>query len=176
MVHGDDFIAVGLEADVAIVRKSLEEKYKIKVDVVGGDKDDKREVRILNRVIRYCSDGIRLEADPRHAELVVRELGLDNAKSSKTPGSKIEQKRAQAHVPEDRMGKSSELDVDYVDCIGEIKVIEHVGVEGDDMCNKCGKPDFAHDPACDGHHDSDDDSDIYIDDDDDDDDIDEADG
>ena len=31
---------------------------------------------------------MELEADPRHAELVIRELELENAKPSRVPGSK----------------------------------------------------------------------------------------
>ena len=34
--------------------------------------------------------GIELEADPRHAELVISELGLNNARPSLVPGSKTE--------------------------------------------------------------------------------------
>ena len=44
-------------------------------------------------MIRATSEGIELEADPRHAELVVKELGLDNAKASLVPGSKDEVKK-----------------------------------------------------------------------------------
>ena len=49
---------------------------------------DHREVRILNKVVRWTPEGIELEADPRHAELVVRELGLEGAAASKVPGVK----------------------------------------------------------------------------------------
>ena len=38
--------------------------------------------------------GFTLEADPRHAELVVRDLGLEGIKLSKRPGSKEEHKRS----------------------------------------------------------------------------------
>ena len=34
--------------------------------------------------------GIELEADPRHAEIVVRELGLEDATPSKVPGAKVD--------------------------------------------------------------------------------------
>ena len=39
------------------------------------------------------SEGVELEADPRHAELVVTELGLEGAKASLVPGSKEEVKK-----------------------------------------------------------------------------------
>ena len=43
---------------------------------------------MLNKIIRVTDGGLELEADPRHAELVVRELGVDNCRVSKVPGSK----------------------------------------------------------------------------------------
>jgi len=48
-----------------------------------------QEVEILNKIIRWTDRGIELEADPRHAEIVVRELGLEGATPSKVPGAKV---------------------------------------------------------------------------------------
>mgnify|MGYP003335226922 CR=1 FL=1 len=52
-----------------------------------------REIHVLNRVLRLTPDGYRLEADPRHAEAVVRDLGLVGAKFFKLPGSKEEKRK-----------------------------------------------------------------------------------
>ena len=93
MVHGDDFVAVGPRKHLAHTKAALEEKYKIKTEELGRGKGQKEEVRILNKVVRVTDSGIELEADPRHAELVVKELELDNAKPSPVPGSKEEAKR-----------------------------------------------------------------------------------
>ena len=38
------------------------------------------------------SAGYKIEADPRHAERVVRELGLEGSKGARLPGSKAERK------------------------------------------------------------------------------------
>ena len=38
---------------------------------------------------------VELEADPRHAELVVRELGVENCRVFKVPGSKATGEREQ---------------------------------------------------------------------------------
>ena len=88
MVHGDDFVAVGNKKGLAGVRGALEEKYKLKVQTLGTRKECVREIRVLNKVVRYTDAGIELEADPRHAEIVVRDLGLTDSKISKVPGSK----------------------------------------------------------------------------------------
>ena len=62
---------------------------------------------MLHKVIRYAKDGVELEADPRHAELVIRELGLEGAKPSKIPGAK-----AIGHPPEEECDeeRTEELD------------------------------------------------------------------
>ena len=73
-MHGDDFVAVGKEEDISDARKSLEDKYKLKVQNLGDGKNCVDDVRILNKIIRYIEDGIELEGDPRRAEFVVKEL------------------------------------------------------------------------------------------------------
>ena len=47
-----------------------------------------KELRILNKVVRLTTEGIELEADPRHAELTIRDLKLENARASTVPGAK----------------------------------------------------------------------------------------
>ena len=62
------------------MRKDLEDKYKLKVETLGRDPDDVEELRTLNKVVRLTEEGIELEADRRHTELVIRELGLEGSK------------------------------------------------------------------------------------------------
>ena len=46
-----------------------------------------KSIRLLNRVITWGEDGIEYEADQRHAEIIIRDLGLEeNSKSLSTPG------------------------------------------------------------------------------------------
>ena len=77
-------------------RRSLEDKYKLKVQNLGEGKDCVDEVRILKQIFRYTESGIELEADPRHAELVIKELGLENAKASRVPGNKTTDENLEA--------------------------------------------------------------------------------
>ena len=49
------------------------EKFLIKViGQLGGDANDSKEMRVLNRILRWDVDGIRYEADPRHHELILK--------------------------------------------------------------------------------------------------------
>ena len=57
---------------------------------MSGNGDDLKEITLLNRVITWSDDNTDIEADPRHAELVITELGLcDDSKVSTTPGCKM---------------------------------------------------------------------------------------
>ena len=62
----------------------------MKVETLSGDATDVKEVKILNKIIRWTARGIELEADPHHAEIVVQELGLEGATPSKVPGAKAD--------------------------------------------------------------------------------------
>ena len=93
MVHGDDFIAVGQAGELKDTEELLGKHYKIKTEMLGSDSKDAKEVRVLNKIIRITSEGLELEADPRHAELVVHDLGLAEAKATRTPGIKESSKK-----------------------------------------------------------------------------------
>ena len=45
-----------------------------------------REARILNRIVRWTPYGWEYEADQRHAELIVKAMGLEECGSVTTPG------------------------------------------------------------------------------------------
>ena len=54
--------------------------------MIGDQPGMEREGKILNRIIRVTDQGWQLEADPRHAELIIQELGLSQSKGLTTPG------------------------------------------------------------------------------------------
>ena len=47
-----------------------------------------KSARVLNRLISWLDDRIEYEADPRHAEIIISELGLRGAKPSSAPGGR----------------------------------------------------------------------------------------
>ena len=57
MVHGDDFVAVGPLKNLDTTKEVLENKYKIKVGVLGRRNGQQEEVRIINKVIRNPDRG-----------------------------------------------------------------------------------------------------------------------
>ena len=89
LVHGDDFASVAEARELSWLGKKLEGRFKIKTQVIGGGREAAKEGRLLNRVLRYTEEGWEYEPDQRHAELMVKELGLEEAKSAATPGEKL---------------------------------------------------------------------------------------
>jgi len=86
LVHGDDYVSSGSPASMAWLEKELGKAYEIKTQRLGLGSGLCSEGKVLNRIIRATSGGWEVEADPRHAELVVEQLGLQNEKSVVTPG------------------------------------------------------------------------------------------
>ena len=95
LVHGDDYCSVGPSAGLDWLQTALQKRYEIKTQRigVGNDMEGKpklNEGQVLNRVIRRTDQGFELEADLRHAELIIEQLGLDNCKEVSTAGVDLE--------------------------------------------------------------------------------------
>ena len=86
LVHGDDYVSSGLQAELDWLEGELQQAYEIQTQKVGpGGKQDK-EGKVLNRIVRCTADGWEYEADPRHAELIVEQLGVTDSRTLSTPG------------------------------------------------------------------------------------------
>ena len=89
VVHGDDFTCLGPKSKVIEYEDQLATRFEIKRrGHIGESEGCIREIRILNRILRLTESGLRYEADPRHAEMLVKALGLSTASSVLTPGIK----------------------------------------------------------------------------------------
>ncbi len=88
IVHGDDFLSAGAPDQLTWLDECLKQRFEIKTARIGEEEEEK-DMRILNRIVRVTEDGIEYEPDPRHAELIVEELKLQNAKAVATPGEKL---------------------------------------------------------------------------------------
>ena len=69
-------------------KNKISAKYESKHSFLGGNPQHEKSIRVLNRVLSWTPEGIQYEADQRHADIVVEQLGLGNAKGVSTPGSK----------------------------------------------------------------------------------------
>ena len=87
VVHGDDFTVLAFDKQLDWFRQEIAKKFDVKFrGKIGPADSDQKSMRILNRVIEWKSDGIHMEADQRHAELIIKMLELKSANSVVTPG------------------------------------------------------------------------------------------
>jgi hypothetical protein len=90
VVHGDDFTVGGFAAELDWFREMIVTKFEVKFKArLGEGEGDDKGVECLNRVMEWVDhEGVRYEADQRHAEIIVRELGLEEREQgSEDPGS-----------------------------------------------------------------------------------------
>ena len=95
-VHGDDFVVLSTRTESLWLLDVLRTKLIVKDRGCLGPSrtdGDVSEIRCLNRTVRWVSsrsgDEIQWEADARHAQLIIADLGLKkNSKSVVSPGTK----------------------------------------------------------------------------------------
>ena len=87
VLHGDDFVLAGSPKELTWVKAAMSESFLTKeVGTLGDGAGDVTELRILNRVVRWGSEGLTYEADPRHAD-ILREGIAGAARSLSSPGT-----------------------------------------------------------------------------------------
>ena len=88
-VHGDDYVSIGSPEALTWMHAKLESKYQVKTQLLGPGHE--QQLKIFNRIVTWHNHrGITYEADPRHAELVIEQLGLQKASTVSTPGTRAE--------------------------------------------------------------------------------------
>ena len=89
-VHGDDYVGLGMETDLEWYRKEVSQRFIIKrTGYLGPAAHHKLEITILNRVLTWrvadaakgLGEMITYEADQRHADILMRDYGLEPGKS-----------------------------------------------------------------------------------------------
>jgi hypothetical protein len=70
-------------------KKELEGAYEIKTQIIGPE--GTAMGKVLNRVITYVGDGYKLEADQRHSEMNVVQLGVSGSGGITTTGGQNEE-------------------------------------------------------------------------------------
>jgi len=126
-VHGDDFTAVGPKDDLDWYEAEMSKHYELTCQPrLGPGAGDAKEAVVLNRIIRWTHEGVEYEADPRQAEKLAAECGLDaGVNSVATPGLRLsfEQVEKDAELPahlhtafRGSAARANYLAVDRLDC------------------------------------------------------------
>ena len=92
----------GSRSSLKWFKSQLEKRFEVKTKVIGKGEGEVSEARVLSRILRVSRHGWEYEGDQRHAELTVKALNLENAKSVSTPG-------------EDQKAEREETDLELLD-------------------------------------------------------------
>ncbi|CAE7251708.1 unnamed protein product [Symbiodinium sp. CCMP2592] len=89
-VHGDDFTVVGGYNKLQWLIESLQKAWTIEVRGILARPGSSlpgvtHSISVLNRLVTWTNEGIEMEADPRHVDLVLEHLGLNNSSPVTTP-------------------------------------------------------------------------------------------
>ena len=88
VVHGDDFTQIGRKEQLDWFRTHIRNRLEVTFRArLGPSEEEDKAVRILNRIVEWADDGIKYEADQRHAEILINEFGLQATKGVDTPAS-----------------------------------------------------------------------------------------
>jgi hypothetical protein len=84
------------------LKDQLSSRFELKEGPrLGPGAGDAKSASILNRIVHWDEEGIWYEADPRQAERLMEECGMDGSKSVCTPGLRESAAEAAADVPLD---------------------------------------------------------------------------
>ena len=111
LVHGDDFLILASQACIDAFEATLNEKFTLRKEwQIGFGTKDARSGRVLNRIITLESHPRRaiIEPDARHAQIIVKELGLEQAKAVETPAEKLSSDKQMADANAAPVGKHEE--------------------------------------------------------------------
>ena len=75
---------------------TLKKRWETRDQMIGPKPDDQEKLRILNRTLRWCKDGLVFAANLRHGREVVDELGLIKSKPVSSPATGIGATRCQS--------------------------------------------------------------------------------
>ena len=92
MIHGDDFSILGSEGNLDWFRGMITGRFEVTFrGRIGSDNKDSTKIKLLNRVIQWEDKGIVYEADQKHADMIIKLIGLTQKfKSLSFPSSKTD--------------------------------------------------------------------------------------
>ena len=99
LVHGGDYVSAGDETSTNWMEQELAKAYEIPIQKLGIGSEYQQEGQVQNRIIWCTNVGWEIEADPRHAELVVEQLGIVDKSVSTPRVSGIEEEDEDGDVP-----------------------------------------------------------------------------
>ena len=89
VVHVDDFLVSGTQEHLDWFAAHLSAVFDFTKTVLGNKPGDKHQAKYLNRLLRWGTDNkVEYEGDPRHAQLLLKEWGMEHCRPSQVPITK----------------------------------------------------------------------------------------
>ena len=85
LTHGDDFVLTGPAKRLKEFEKEMKSVYPFKAKIIGFGSLE--SIKTLSRRLHWGEEGIVYQHDPRHVDVLVRELGLENGNTVQTPAA-----------------------------------------------------------------------------------------
>ena len=104
VTHVDDFLCGGPESGLRWLRRELAKEFELKSEMIGGDVNDQKEAKFLGRTIRWEDQGISLEGDGKHAEILLEEWDMMDSRPVSSPGV-AEEKTVEEDINGNELGK-----------------------------------------------------------------------
>ena len=96
MVHGAGFTILGCDNNLNYFEDNINNHFEVNVrGRLGSGSHDDKAIRALNRIIRWTNTGLKVEADPWHVEILIKEMGLGEANPVQIPGAKEREGRSE---------------------------------------------------------------------------------
>ena len=85
LTHGDDFVLTGPTKRLMEFNKEMKKMYPTKEKIISFGSQE--SIKTLNMRLHWGNEGIVYQHDPRHVDVLVRELGLENGNTVQTPAA-----------------------------------------------------------------------------------------
>ena len=85
LTHGDDFVLTGPTKKLMEFEKEMTSVYPIKAKTIS--LGSSKSIKTLSRRLHWGKEGIIYQHDPRHIDVLVKDLGLENGNSVQTPAT-----------------------------------------------------------------------------------------
>ena len=85
LTHGDDFVLTGPTKRLTEFENEMTSVYPIKAKIIS--LGSPKSIKTLNRRLHWGKEGIVHQHYPRHIDVLVKDLGLENGNSVQTPAT-----------------------------------------------------------------------------------------
>ena len=88
VIHVDDFLMSGQAPELEWAEAELSKSFSLKSQNLGGGPSCVQEAKFLNRTVRWTPEGLELEGDAKHLDILINEWNMAESKTYSTPGVK----------------------------------------------------------------------------------------